>query len=168
MIKIDSCSLIYISKMDLWAVMGHLYEKLVITRKVFEEVVEQGKVRGKPDAFIIERKINEKILKMHSSDEQYPDVNLGEGEIETIFESLKEKVAALLDDKKARLIGYKMGLEVVNLPLVFLKAYLKGEWTDQDFEIHVNKWILMLNPSMDQVILIKSIKELIKHDKSHS
>ncbi len=168
MMKIDSSSLIYISKLDLWSTLVHLYENLIITRKVFEEVVEQGKLRGKSDAFIIERKINEKILKIHSSNEQYPNLNLGKGETETIFESLKEKIPALLDDKKARLIGYKIGVEVFNLPLIFLKAYLKNEWTDHDFETILKKWILLLNPSMDQVILIKNIKELIKRDKSHS
>jgi len=166
--KIDSSSLIYISKLDLWSTMMDLYENLIITREVFEEVVEKGKLRGKADAFIIERKINEKILKVHASNEQYPNLNLGKGETETIFESLKEKVPALLDDKKARLIGYKIGVEVFNLPLIFLKAFIKRKWTDQDFETYLTKWILLLNPSMDQVILIKNIKELIKHDKSHS
>ncbi len=167
-IKIDSSSLIYISKLDLWTTMLKLYDDLIITSNVLEEVVEQGKIRGKPDAFIIERKINDKILKVHFSKVQLPTLNLGHGETETIIESIQEKSQALLDDKKARLIGFKMGLEVLNLPVVFLKSYLKGIWNDQEFDTILNNWILMLNPPLDQVILIKNVKELIKHDKSHS
>ncbi|HUX98780.1 MAG TPA: hypothetical protein VMV49_04455 [Candidatus Deferrimicrobium sp.] len=147
--------------------MIKLYEKLIITKNVLEEVVEQGKIRGKPDAFIIERKITEKIIKIHSSEKQLPILNLGNGETETIVEAIEEKSPALLDDKKARLVGFKLGLEVLNLPVIFLKAYLREIWDDQAFETLLDKWILMLNPPLDLVILIKNIKELIKHDKSH-
>jgi len=100
-IKIDSCSLIYASKLDLWDIIIEFFDNIGILDAVYDEVVIKGKIRGKPDAFIIEKKIKEKIIQIIPAPEKMIEFHLGRGETETIIESLwMKKFKHLLMIKK--------------------------------------------------------------------
>jgi predicted nucleic acid-binding protein len=164
-IKIDACSLIYLSKIDFWEIIFKLYGELVITPAVLLEVVTKGKEKGKPDAFIIERKINENFLKIHTRKGSLPDFNLGIGETETIKETLEEQVMALIDDKKARLIGTKLGLQIKNISLALIEALLNDHIDETQFDKYLVKWAMVSSPKQEEILFLNQLKELIKERK---
>jgi len=81
---------------------------------------------------------------------------------------LDEKVQALIDDKKALLIGSKIGVQVLNLPLIFLKAYISKKWNDTEFNKRIKQWGKITSASMEQIYFLKKIKDVIKNDKFNS
>lgn len=54
-IKLDASSLIYLVKAGLLDLIADLYQEVIITGAVYQEAVIEGKRRGHPDAFAIER-----------------------------------------------------------------------------------------------------------------
>jgi len=167
-IKIDSCSLIFVSKLDLWDIVIEIFESIGILTAVYDEVVKKGKIRGKPDAFIIEKKIKEKVIQIIPPPDKMIDFHLGKGETQTIIEALDERVQALIDDKKALLIGTKLGVQVFNLPIIFLKAYISKKWNETEFDIRIKQWGKITSASMEQIYFLKKIKDVIKNDKFNS
>lgn len=151
--------------MEMWEIIESLYGDLIITPIIFDEVVTKGKQAGKPDAFIIEKKINENKLKVHSREGSLPDFNLGPGETEIIEEALNEGVKALIDDKKARVISTQIGISTKNIPLVLIEGVLKNKISEDQFNSYFEKWILVSSPSQEQIIFIKQIFNLIKTEK---
>lgn len=167
MIKIDASSLIYSVKMDFLEIIEQLYGSVVITPAVYEEVVKKGIERGKPDAFIIEKKIQKKMINIHQIEGLMPDFHLGKGETEIIHEAINEKVLALIDEKKARVIGSKLGLEVKNIPLVLLEGLLSKQIKINDFDIYFRKWILVASPSQEQIYFLTQIKNAIRGEQEN-
>ena len=165
MIKLDTSSLVMIAKLDFWDVVKKMHGDLIITRGVWEEAVEEGKKKGKQDAFIIEKKIKEKVITIHPSKQEYPEMKLGKGETETIHAAIDESVPAMIEDVRPRVIGSNLGLEVVHLPLVFIKAYLETTWTEQDYEDALQKYALHMSLSTEQVVFFRNIKDLIKKSR---
>lgn len=151
--------------MEMWEIVESLYGDLIITPIIFDEVVTKGKQAGKPNAFIIEKKINENKLKVHSREGSLPDFNLGLGETEIIEEALNEGVKALIDDKKARVISTQIGISTKNIPLVLIEGVLKNKISEDQFNSYFEKWILVSSPSQEQIIFIKQIFNLIKAEK---
>jgi predicted nucleic acid-binding protein len=145
--------------------MIKLYQDLVITSGVWGEAVEEGKKKGKPDAFIIEKKIKEKIVSIHKSKPSYPEMKLGNGETETIHEAIDESVPAMIEDIKPRIIGAQLGLDVVNLPLILIKAFLERKWTEVEYEDALQKYAVQMSPSAEQLVFLRNIKDLIKKSR---
>ena len=56
-IMLDASSLIYLVKAGSLDLMGDLYQEVIITGAVYQEAVIEGKRRGHPDAFAIERAV---------------------------------------------------------------------------------------------------------------
>jgi len=162
MIKIDASSLIYSLKMNFIKVLNKLYNQLIITNSVFEEVIVDGKEKGKPDAFIGEKLIKETTIKIHEIKKDLLKLGLGNGETEVIQNSIDLNCPCLIDDKKAKRIAESFGLNVRNIPISILEAFKKNIIDEFSFEDYLNKWIKYANPSYDEVYFIKKIKELIK------
>jgi predicted nucleic acid-binding protein len=145
-------------------VMKRLFNELVITTGVWQEAVEEGKRKGKPDAYIIEKKIKDKVVLIHDSKDAYPQMALGKGEIETIHEAIDESVPAMIEDMKPRIIGSHLGLNVINLPLVFIRAFLEHTWTEREFDDALQKYQVQMSPSADHLVFIRNIKDLIQRN----
>jgi predicted nucleic acid-binding protein len=162
MIKIDASSLIYSLKMDFINVLNKLFNQLIITNAVFEEVIIYGKEKRKPDAFIGEKLIKETIIKIHEIKKELLKLGLGMGETEVIQNSIDLDCPCLIDDKKAKRIAESFGLNVRTIPISILEAYKKDIIDEESFEDYLNKWIKYANPSYNEIYFIKKIKELIK------
>ena len=162
MIKIDASSLIYSLKMDFINVLNKLFNQLIITNAVFEEVIIYGKEKRKPDAFIGEKLIKETIIKIHEIKKELLKLGLGIGETEVIQNSIDLDCPCLIDDKKAKRIAESFGLNVRTIPISILEAYKKDIIDEESFEDYLRKWIKYANPSYNEIYFIKKIKELIK------
>ena len=162
MIKIDASSLIYSIKMDWINDLKKLYEELIITTSVYQEVILNGKKKGKPDAFIGEKLISQKYIQIHRMEgNSQVDIGLGEGETETILNTIELGCNCLIDDKKAIRIAESFNLSVINVSVSLLDAYKQHLIDDMKFEEFLKKWIIAASPSYEDIFLIRKVKELM-------
>ena len=161
MIKIDSSSLIILLKMNFFDVLINLYNQLIITGAVYQEVIVNGKKKDKQEAIIGEKLIKEEKIKIHVINEELMDLKLGIGETEIIHNSINNKSSCVIEDKKAKKVAEKFNLDVKTIPIFILEAYKKKIIDNSDFENYLIKWVKYTSPSYEEVYFIKKIKELL-------
>ena len=162
MIKIDSSSLIVALKMDFILVLSKLYNKLVITNSVYQEVILRGEKKGKEDAIIGKKLIEDNIIHVHKIKEDLMELKLGKGETEIIHNSINLKCPCMMEDKKAKKIAESFDLDVRRIPISILEAFHKKIIDSIKYEAFLKKWIKYANPSYEEVYFIKKIKELLR------
>lgn len=162
MIKIDASSFIYSIKMNWIKVLKELYEELIITSSVYQEVILNGKSKGKPDAFIGEKLIKKYDIQIHDVEKKSDvEMGLGKGETDTILNAIEIKCFCLIDDKKAIRIAESFDLQIISVPITLLDAYKQQKIDDEKFEEVFQKWILSASPSYEDIFLIKKSKEIM-------
>ncbi|TFG20261.1 MAG: hypothetical protein EU529_15115 [Promethearchaeota archaeon] len=148
--------------MDWINVLKELYEELIITSSVHQEVILNGKNRGKPDAFIGEKLIKKHDIQVHDVEKNSEvEMGLGVGETDTILNAIDLKCSCLVDDKKAIRIAESFDLQVYSVPITLLDAYKQQKIDDEQFEQLFQKWIMVASPSYEDMFLIKKTKELM-------
>ncbi|MDP2924833.1 MAG: hypothetical protein Q8N99_00515 [Nanoarchaeota archaeon] len=132
-IVIDASSIILLAKIDL---LEKLIERnpLIIPEKVYIEVVK-GKEKGMLDAFILERLVNEKKIKIEKVEKiAYEEVwklfGLWAGEAEVLALALKNNIPIITDDKKCLNRAKAAGVSCIT-SLDVIIALLKNK--------HINK-----------------------------
>lgn len=161
MIKIDASSLIVSLKMGFIDVLNELYEDLIITEAIYQEVIINGKSKGKQEAIIGEKLIRDKKITIHKVDEELMDLKLGLGETEVIHNSINFKCLCMMEDKKAKRIAESFNLDVRKVPIAILEAYQNKIIDNLEFEDYLIKWIKFASPSYEEVYFVKKIKELL-------
>jgi len=161
MIKIDASSLIISLKMDFIDVLNKLYEDLIITEAIYQEVIINGKNKGKQEAIIGEKLVNEKKITIHKVEEELMDLKLGLGETEVIHNSISTKCLCMMEDKKAKRIAESFNLDVRKIPISMLEAYKNKIIDNSEFEDYLIKWVKFASPSYEEVYFVKKIKELL-------
>ncbi len=162
MIKIDSSPLIYAIKGNYVELLKKLYSDIIMVDSVYEEVVEKGKIRGKRDAFVIDKLIEINMLIRHPDSKVDMKLNLGKGENAVINSAKEEDCIAFLEDQKARKIATNIGLTVEWTSYAFLKAFKEKLITSVEFDYYLNQYILYASPSVIEIQTIQKLKELIK------
>jgi predicted nucleic acid-binding protein len=162
MIKIDSSSLIYCIKGNYYLLLKKIYQEIVIIDSVYEEVINQGKLRLKRDAFVIEKLIEQKIFERHPNSYTQLEINIGKGELEVIKAAQDEKCKALIDDQKARRFAIISGIDTLWTPLVFLDALKNKIITEKEFDSLFSDYNKVANPSIEECQLYQKMKELVK------
>lgn len=107
MIVSDSTPLIYLAKINMLHLLEKKFKIVFITHKVWEEVVERGKLEGYPDAYLVEEAINEgwiRVEKINGSEASKlaKAFKVHAGEAETLLLAKKREVPILLDQTHAR------------------------------------------------------------------
>ena len=161
MIKIDASSLIISLKMDFIDVLNKLYEDLIITEAIYQEVIINGKNKGKEEAIIGENLIKDKKIIIHKVKDELIDLKLGLGETEVIHNSINIKCPCMMEDKKAKRIAESFNLDVRKVPIAMLEAYQNKIINNLEFEDYLIKWVKYASPSYEEVYFIKKIKELL-------
>jgi predicted nucleic acid-binding protein len=161
MIKIDASSLIVSLKMNFIDVLNKLYEDLIITEAIYQEVIINGKSKGKEEAIIGEKLIKDKKITIHKVDEELMDLKLGLGETEVIHNSINVKCLCMMEDKKAKRIAESFNLDVRKIPISILEAYQNKIIDNLEYEDYLIKWIKYASPSYEEVYFVKKIKELL-------
>jgi predicted nucleic acid-binding protein len=135
-LKIDSCSLIYLAKSDMIPLAKLIYQNLRITRQVYDEVVVEGKKRNHPDAFVIDATVQKKMVGVVAFKSDIPAelAKMGPGEAETIMESKTEKCTALLDDVRSKAYAARRGIEYTSVDVLLIEALARKKITMDDFE----------------------------------
>ncbi len=113
----DATPLIYLGKINLIEKIEHFPENKYTTQSVCIEVVDVGKNSGKPEAFVIEKLIKNKIIKVKTpANRQYistlrenPKIHKADADVLALAAELNG--IALLDDDEARGMAEIEGIE---------------------------------------------------------
>lgn len=113
----DATPLIYLGKINLIEKIKHLPEDKYTTKSVCIEVVEVGKNIGRQEAFVIEKLIKSKIIKLRnpankryiSTLRQNPKIH--EADADVLALAVELDGIALLDDEEARGMAETEGIE---------------------------------------------------------
>jgi len=162
MLKIDASSLIIALKMGFINILTQLYDELIITEAIYKEVIINGKKKGKQEAIIGEKLINDKKITIHKIDEELMDLKLGIGETEVIQNSINIKSPCMMEDKKAKRMAENFNLDVKKIPISILEAYQNKIIDKFEFEDSLIKWVKCASPSYEEVYFVKKIKELLE------
>lgn len=132
---INSSPLIIFGKLNKIDLLKKVFEDLVISEAVYKEVVEKGKLKNFPEAFIIEEAIKNKIIIIKKLSEInrnkaisllnfYKSIDYGEAE--TIALALQEKqTEVLIDERAARKVASLYNLKPRGSLRVLLLAFIK-------------------------------------------
>lgn len=174
-IKLDASGLIYLTKAGLLDLVEDLYEEVIITDAVYQEVVIQGKARGYPDALGIERAIVEGRIQVKQlspaaakrlAEARFPD-RLGVGEQETITEALEEKCLAVLDDLHARAAATALGLSLCGCDTVVLEGLLRGRINGEEYQTKVTRLAAVMGMRADDLAELLWLGRLIQEALDH-
>lgn len=165
-IKFDSSSLIYLVKLDFLNHLENQYSTIIIPNNVKVEIVDEGKIRGKSDAYIIEREISlgKIMVEAPSNNLQF---NLGDGETAVINLALdEEKVKPLvcIDDLKAEKIAFNLNINIISSDILILQSLKKKIITRKECENYLTKLSIIAGFPATRAIKNMQIVELI--DKS--
>jgi len=149
----DAGPLIALAKLGHVNLLAKLYQKVIIPRQVYEEVVVSGSIRGYSNTQAIKILIDQGYIEIHKAarKETYPA--LGSGETEAINLAIQEKATIiLLDDLQARKEARKKKLKIKGTIGVLLEAYTKGFLTKED-----TKFLLEAIKSDDDIWIANEI-----------
>ena len=132
----DSSSLIIFAKINKLDIIIKLYGKIIITKGIYKETVEQELVIDASDAKIIDNLVNKKKIKVLSLDEKYEKFSkelrriypqLGIGESDAISLSLQEKnKSVIIDESIGRNIAKLYNLKPIGSLRILLEAYKRN------------------------------------------
>lgn len=134
----NSVALIHLYRIRREAVLKKLFRSVTIARRVYDEVVTQGKSRGYADALRIEGDIHAFITIKEVGDERRVEAlvkaGLGKGEAETIVLAKECAGLAILDEVKARTAAEVEGVEFLGTLAVVLRAVREKAITKREAE----------------------------------
>ena len=140
-VLVDAGPLITLGKLNRLGLLGDLYDRVLVPRSVFREVVIAGVARGAPDALTVRLFLaHEGWPILEASPEvigRYaPSVILdsGERELLALAQTLPE-VLVLLDDEVARNEARRLGLPARGTLGVLVQAYRTGLLTLGELEL---------------------------------
>jgi predicted nucleic acid-binding protein len=113
----DATPLIYFGKKNLIEKIRHFPEDKYTTKSVCIEVVEVGKNTGRQEAFLIEKLIKNKIIKLKTpANKQYisalrQNPKIHEADADVLALAIELNGIALLDDEEARGMAETEGIE---------------------------------------------------------
>jgi len=132
----DSTPLIYLSRVSLSKFFTDIPAEKFTTQKVYNEVVQQGKKKGAPEASLLERLFKEKILSVRSiSDNNYlkfvkeiaattQKQPLHEAEAEVLCLARELTGIAVADDKAVRAVARVLDVETHGTGYILGKIYV--------------------------------------------
>lgn len=120
----NSTPLIYLTKVSLTKSFKEIPEEKFTTTRVFNEIVQEGKKKGAPEASLLENLFKEEIIKIHNpNDGEYlksakkmsaesERQPLHEAEAEVLCLAKELNGIAIADDQVARSVARLLGIEL--------------------------------------------------------
>ncbi len=119
--------LIHLTKIGRLNILGDIFEEVIIPQTVRVEVVDRGKEKGEPDAFLIGDAEWIRIAEdPPQADELAERVGIHRGEACAILLARSLNIPVLLDDSDARKFALGFGVEVVGSIGLIVKAVKMG------------------------------------------
>jgi len=125
--------LIHLAKIGRLNLLKEIFHEIIIPRTVKVEVIDKGKEKGKPDAFLIGNIDWIKVVDDPSDADQLAEkVGIHRGEACAILLAKSLKVPVLLDDSDARKFALGLGLEVVGSVGIIIRGVKLGLISKED------------------------------------
>jgi predicted nucleic acid-binding protein len=145
----DATPLIYLGKINLIEKIKYFPEYKYTIQSVCREVVHAGKNSGKQEAFVIEKLIKNKVIKVKTpANRQYistlrENPKIHEADADVLALAVELKGMALLDDEKARGIAEIEGIEHHGTIYLLLRMMKMKLITKKEVAAHLNEMIHM-------------------------
>ena len=124
----DSSALIFAFRLPgILRILKGAYSHILIPSAVHDEVVVEGQRLGKEEVDAIQNEVG-RFVRVERADEELPvepDPRLGKGELEVISLALRVGMTAIIDDKRARIFGARLSVQVI--PLASLLVTARGD-----------------------------------------
>lgn len=140
----NATPLIYLAKVSKIGLLKGLFGEVYVPKEVEVEIVEKGKELGKKDAYIVEKAIKERWIKVLSAKMVEIPIKLHPGELAVL--SLAKNIGVkevLIDEVPARVAARLLGLVPRGTVFVLLMALRFGE-------IDLNEFLEVLNELIKQ------------------
>ena len=156
----NATPLIYLAKIDKLNLIKAIANQVYIPEAVFQEVVIEGKRLGEKDAYLVEKCINQRWLKVKEVKNLLSfDFQLHYGELEVISLAGEEGIKkVLIDNAKARSVADIAGLQPVGTLWVILQA-VKTRMMDFDEFLSTLESIIHSGFYLKDEVYIKVIRK---------
>jgi len=119
--------LIHLAKIGRLNLLREIFNEIIIPKAVKVEVIDKGREKGKPDAFLIDAVDWIKVIDDPTNAYQLAEkVGIHPGEACAILLAKSLEVPVLLDDSDARKFALGLGLKVVGSVGIIIKAVRSG------------------------------------------
>lgn len=170
----NSSPLIYLAKVSLTNALKDIPEEKFTVTKVFNEVAEEGKKKGAPEASILENLIKEETIKVRNpNNEEYLKFvkkisaeaerqPLHEAEAEVLCLAKQLNGIAIADDKATRSVARLLGIELHGTGYILGKIFAAGKIRKEELMKKLNEmrrigWYVSAE---DYIKIIEYIKNL--------
>lgn len=136
MIVSNSTVLIYLAKIGKLTLLKRLFRKVLIPTEVFNEVIIKGKEHQHPDAFVIERAVEEGWIEVKNIEaiKELEEFGIDAGEAQAISLSKELGIYVLLDQTHARIAAKALGLKPRGTIFVLAAALRKKFLTQEEYQ----------------------------------
>jgi len=140
MIVNNAGPLIHLAKIGRLNLLEDVFGEIIVPRTVKVEVIDKGKEKGRPDAFLIDNVDWIKIAEDPPNADRFAEkAGLHRGEACAILLAKSFNVPVLLDDSDARKFALGLGLEVVGSVGIIIKAVRSGIISKSDGLVDLEK-----------------------------
>ncbi len=170
----NSTPLIYLTRVSLTKFFKEIPEEKFTTTKVFNEVVQEGKKKGAPEASLLESFFKEETIKVHNpNDEEYlksvkkmsaesKRQPLHEAEAEVLCLAKELNGIAIADDQVARSVARLLGIELHGTGYILGKIFAtskikKEELMEKVKEMRNEGWHVSAEDYLKIIEYLKSL-----------
>lgn len=161
----DATPLIYLAKIEKISLLKSLYNTIIISSEIKNEIVDEGKRLKEKDAFLIEKEIKDgfiEVIKVSNYIKPVFNIDKGELSILSLTKELNIK-DVLIDEKLARIAAKVEGLTPRGTLFVILKN-LKLKLINFDDFLRILNSLLEAGFRLKEEVYLKAIEEARKID----
>ena len=159
----DATPLIYLAKIEKISLLKSLYNTIIISPEIKNEIVDEGKRLKEKDAFLIEKEIKDgfiEVIKVSNYIKPVFKIDKGELSILSLAKELSIK-DVLIDEKLARIAAKVEGLTPRGTLFVILKN-LKLKLINFDDFLRILNSLLEAGFRLKEEVYLKAIEEARK------
>ncbi len=159
----DATPLIYLAKIEKISLLKSLYNTIIISSEIKNEIVDEGKRLKEQDAFLIEKEIKDgfiEVIKVSNYIKPVFKIDKGELSILSLAKELSIK-DVLIDEKLARIAAKVEGLTPRGTLFIILKN-LKLKLINFDDFLRILNSLLEAGFRLKEEVYLKAIEEARK------
>jgi predicted nucleic acid-binding protein len=143
----NSTPLIYLTKVGLSRIIADLKVEKLTSLTVKAEVVDKGKLKGVPDAFVLEKLFDNGVFKLYKPKDEAFLSRLSEtrglhvADAEVLALAKEHNALAVIDDEVARKTAKVYGIDYVGSSYVLLRAVFEGLISKESAKQAVNDMV---------------------------
>ena len=136
MIISNSTILIYLARIGRLTLLKRLFKEVLIPTEVFNEVIIKGKEHQHPDAFVIEKAVEDGWIKVKNARaiKELEEFGIDAGEAHAISLAKELGISVLLDQTHARIAARALGLKPRGTIFVLAAALQRKFLTQEEYQ----------------------------------